>query len=285
MFIGNKKIDSSLIGYSKLMDDKGNVYYRNDNVLPLGYATNNIISYEDYSKLNALAKQEVLLSNIVVDSNSRNEYVSYVEEIVLDRDNYIINVKDIKSIKYELDEKFINKIIYIEFVAKSNNCSSRIKINHVDKFISCKQEKYGYTISDKDIDHIEVILNKGKYSIKDIKVYVLDYARIENSLLDIDSLVTNNSRDYIEGSLLVSGDGYFIIKVLYDKGYNILMDGKSIKYEMVDNKYIGFPISKGNHNIKITNNIKDIFINGLFSYLGLFFMVIINYVEKKRRFT
>ena len=190
MLVGNNTSEEEMIGYNKIMDKEGNIYYKNNDVLYKGFATNNIISYEDYEKLNGFAKQEVLLTNIVVDNRSKNEYVSYVKEVEIDKDNYDIDVKDINKYEIKLDKKHFNKIIYIEFEATSNNCgNSSIKINNVINTITCDNKNYSYVISDKNLEEINVIINKGNYKIRNIKVYSLDYARIENSKMDLDQFI------------------------------------------------------------------------------------------------
>ena len=286
MFNGNNKISNDLIGYKKYMNDQGKIYYKNDDVLYKGFATNNIISYEDYEKLNGLAKQEVILTNIVTDTHSKNEYVSYVKKIKIDKDKYNLKLDDNTKYVFSLDKEYKNKIIYIEFEATSNNCDdSRIKINNVEKDISCKKKKYTYTITDNNIKEIVVNINKGDYKINNIKAYSLDYGRINNSKMELDefNIVTENSS--IIGKIGVAGAGYFVINIPYNNGYEVKLDGNVVKYENVDNNYIGIPISKGKHVISINYDKKYRLMTWFFSYLGLVFMFLVNYIEKKRKFT
>ena len=286
MLIGNNKINNNLIGYRKVMNEKGEIYYKNDDVLFKGFATNNIISYEDYEKLNGIAKQEVILTNIVADKNSKNEYVSYVNDIKLSKDKYDIKIVDSKKYVFKLDELYKNKILYIEFDAKSNDCNnSRIKINNIVNEISCKREKYSYTISDKDLKELVVYIDRGVYKINNIKVYSLDYGRIINSKMELDEFIFKKSNDKIVGNIRVSGDGYFVINIPYDRGYELKIDGKSIRYEKVNNNYLGVPITKGEHVISIDYDIRYRLMTWFFSYLGLTFLIFVNYLEKKRRFT
>ncbi len=286
MLIGQSKSNNEMSGYDKVINDQGEIYYKNNDVLYKGFATNNIISYEDYEKLNGLAKQEVMLTNIVADTNSRNEYVSYVKDINVKEKKYDISVKDVSRYIFKLEKKDMNKIIYIEFEASTDNCEDgRIKINNVDNYISCKQEKYSYTISDKNTEEIVVTISKGKYKIKNIRAYSLDYARVNNSKIELDEFVILHNSSSIIGKIQASGDGYFMITIPYDRGYEVKVDNTITKYEKVDGNFIGVPIKKGKHIISINYETKYRLTAWFFSYLGFVFMFFINYIEKKRKFT
>ena len=286
MLVGNNIIDNDLIGYNKYRNDKEDIYYKNNDVLYKGFATNNVISYEDYGKLNGLAKQEVVLTNIVTDSHSKNEYVSYVKKMKLEKDSYYVRVKDNNKYIFELEKEYRNKIIYIEMDVISDNCDNgRIRINNVDKYISCQQKKYAYTISDNNLMEIVVSIDKGTYKISNIKAYYLDYGRIDNSKIELDEFVVKEDKNNIIGEINVSGDGYFVITIPYDKGYKIELDGIITKYEMVDNYYIGIPISKGKHIISINSDKRYRLMSGFFSYIGVVFMYLISYLERMRTFT
>ncbi len=277
----NKSISKEeMIGYEKV--NNKDVYY-NSNVLPIGFATNSIMSYTDYNKLNNLEKQEVKLSTIIADTISNNEYTSFVKELNKNTNKYILDLKEITTYTFDLKENNKNKIIYIEFIAKSDNCNSSIKINHINKKVTCKEKKYSYTISDKETDRIYVNLSKGNYTINNIKVYSLDYANIEESKIELDEYIPI-TKDTGKINVL-SDNSYFVITKPYDKKYQVRLDGKSIKYEKVDEDYIGFPISKGTHIIKITKDIKENLFGYFFTYLGIVFTYVINYLERLRKFT
>ena len=46
-------------------------------------------------------------------------------------------------------------------------------------------------------------------------------------------------------------NSYFTLSIPYDKGFNILVDGKKVEYYIVNKSFIGFKISKGTHEIEI----------------------------------
>ena len=85
----------------------------------------------------------------------------------------------------------------------------------------------------------------------------------------------NTYGDYINGNINVEEDGYFILSIPYDKGFNIKLDGKEIDYELVDTSFIGFEINKGKHSISISYSApfsslaKLISIFGVIIYIGI----------------
>ncbi len=98
-------------------------------------------------------------------------------------------------------------------------------------------------------------MSKGTYKIKNIEFYTLDYNTIKDIKKSVDEFhfdLENTKGDIIEGSINVKKDNsYFVLSVPYDKGFNIYVDNKRIDYEPVNVSFVGFPISSGNHHIKI----------------------------------
>ena len=262
--------------------NKDMINYSNSK-LSLGISTNDIMSYEDYNKLNSLQKEEVLLSNIVVDKKSHNDYVSNVKEINIEQDRYYIKNNDNIKYTYKIGDNINNTVILVEFLCKK--CNGNIKINDVRREVY-NNKIYRYTLSNIDNSNIYFNLSRGEYDIRNIKIYSLDYASVENNKLTLDKMkVIKNSSNIIEGNIKVSGDGYFMFTIPYEKYYKVYLDGNEIKYELVDNMYIGFPISKGNHNIKLTRDNKFIVVTIFVTYVGLMFLLFINYFESRRKFT
>lgn len=238
------------------------------------FASNNLISTDEYTKLNSLEKKESLLKGIIIDSKGNNNYISNVKSLNIPSDNYYLDIKDNTTYEQKIEE---NNFIYIEFNAKSDNCSnSYIKINNIVNKIKCTKQKYTYLI-DNNTNLVYTVISKGNYIIDNIKIYTLDKAILDNNnYIDI--------YDFNKETINVSNDGYFMYKIKYNNNYEILLDNKEIPYEKVDNNYIGFPITKGKHHIKIKYKTKNKIIGYFFTYLGLFFTYVIYYYERKRKF-
>ncbi len=291
--------NNSLQGYEKISENNEYKIYKNENTLPLGFATSNIMSYEDYSKLNNLVKQEALLNVIVADEKSNNNFISNIQkadinyqeilinkDIISTKDSIIINVKETTKITYELPDKYKNKIIYINFKV-TNGKSKSIKLNNITQEITSNEETLTYELATQEQSSIVFTLDKGQYILSDFETYFLDYASIENYSSQIDPFIVdsiNTKGDTIIGTINVTEDSYFLITLPYDSGFKILLDNEKIPYEKVDDMYIGFKIPKGFHSVEIEYTSSSKLISYLLTILGILSSVSIIYLESKRKF-
>lgn len=287
-----------LQGYELISRHEDIYIYKNENTLPIGFATTEVMSYEDFSKLDKYTKQEALLNLIVADTTSNNNFIQNtkeislpIEEIFNSEDIYInndyltINTKERLILDYELPEKYQNKIVFISMDVKTTN-NKTIKINNITKNISGK-ETIDYIISSKELTNLVLTFTKGQYTISNIKFYLLDYANIENINnkiipLNIDQL--NTKGDTIIGNIETNEDTYFMLTIPYDSGFTILIDNQKINYEKVNEVYIGFPLPAGYHSIEIEYHANGKIIGYLLSTLGLISFITIVYFESKRQF-
>lgn len=300
-----------LYGYEEVEKVEGLGIYKNENVLPLGFATSNVISYDDFNKLGNFVKQEALLNMVVADTTTSNDFVSSIEKIEFNWDEilkgdsvtkesdgtYTINVLDSLKISYDLPDELKNKIVLISF--KMNNIQScrdgdlAIKINNSKNKLTCKEWKYyngneefTYVLAETDLSKLIFSFSKGLFNIGDIETYVLDYADIENVKGKIDSFIVDKEKtkgDKIIGHIDVTKDGYFILSVPYDDGFVIKVDGQKYDYEKVDDAFIGFKILKGEHDIEIEYK-APLKKEGLFlSFIGFVAFVGVTLLESRRK--
>lgn len=301
MLTNNKYIISSskaMQGYELITSYNGIYIYKNDNVLPLGFATNNVLSYEDYNKFNNIVKQEALLNVIVADTQTKNDFIPTAkkvklnyqkilknENIKVEEDNSLsFDLKNNLQIEYKLPKKYKNKIIYIKFKVKNKNKNNVfIKINNEFKY----NNNYEYFLSSTNQEKLIFTFKKGKYQLYDFETYIIDYAYIENVNKNVDKFIIDKEKtkgDIIKGNINVINNGYFMISIPYDLGFIIKVDNKKINYELVDNEYIGFKVKEGSHNITIEYKSPMKVISIIISFLGLIFFIIITYIESKRKF-
>ena len=287
-----------LQGYELISKYEDIYIYKNDNTLPIGFATTEVMSYEDFSKLDKYTKQEALLNLIVADTISDNNFIQNTKEISLPleeifnseniyikKESITINTKERLTIDYQLPEKYQNKIIFISMDVKSTR-NQTIKINNIIKNID-SQETLDYIISSKELTNLVFTFTKGQYTINNIKFYILDYAHIENinnkiTPLNIDQL--NTKGDTIIGNIETTEDTYFMLTIPYDSGFTILVDNQKIEYEKVNDVYIGFPLPEGYHSIEIEYRADGKIMGYLLSILGIVSFITIVYFESKRQF-
>lgn len=316
IYMGNKYLIGEYkeeYGYDILNSIHDNYLYINDEVLPIGYSSDRLMSKKDYDKLTYPYNTEALLNYIIVDNDSSyDNYKTDIEKIAVDYS--VINNKGIKTeekddyteinteggeLLLKVNSDLNGKILFIKFdLLDSNSCSvgdNTITINGVINKLTCRSWKYynnnktfHYTISDKNIDELKVEFSKGNYKIKNIETYTIDYSKLVSNYNNISKFNIDTSfidKELIEGTINVLDDGYFNISIPYDKGFSIYVDDEKIDYEKTDLSFIGFKINKGNHKISIKYNPSIIEISKRLSSSGLIIILITYYIEwrPKRR--
>ena len=292
--------NNPLHGYNQISRINEYKLYKNDNTFPIGFATSNVMSYEDFYKLNNQTKQEALLNVIVADTESKNDFVPTTKKIelplkeIFNQDNLysennqvFINTKEILKINYTLPEKYQNKILFIKFNVKNSRDNQIVKINNISKTISKSNHSLEYILSSSNQSNLIFTFTKGQYLLSDFEFYILDYANIENCSKKVDPFIieSNNTKgDKIIGTIEVSQDSYFMITLPYEKGFTILVDNNKIAYEKVDETYIGFQISEGLHSIEIRYTVPYKYLAYLLTILGIISFITITYFESKRQF-
>lgn len=313
MLTNNKYVISRnkpLQGYELVKTDDGINIYKNDQVLPLGFATNNTMNIDDFNKLNFAEQMEALLNVIVTDNKSSNNFKPSVkkanidfdevfknEKITKEKDNtYTLKLSDSLKVTYPLPEEYQNKILIIRFkMNHEQSCSEgdqSITINNIKNKLTCKSWKYhngnrifDFVLAEQDLTKLTISFQEGEFNIGDFEAYVLDYQDISNVKSNIDELVIDKDKtkgDQIIGNIDVKEDGYLMLTLPYDEGFTINVDDQKVDYELVDQAFIGFKISKGQHNIKInyTAPMKDISL--IISSIGIVAFIILIIVDKKR---
>ena len=301
IYAGNKYIISSkeedIIGYEKIDSINKFNLYKNDNVFTLGYSTDKLMSLREYKTLNYPYNVEALMNYTVVDQDIISDYQTDIKEIQIEKDNYNIELKENKTFNIKTKNTYKNKLIFIkfdmEYAQKCKDGDTYIRINDVTNKLTCRSWKYHnknysfeYVISsNNEISNLDIEMSKGKYIIKNIKVYELDYDKIKDinklhSKFIIDKKTTKG--DIINGKIQVKENGYFSMSVPYDEGFTIYMDNKKIKHEIVNTSFIGFEIEKGNHEIKIIYDSPWLKEGKILSAVGIIMFLSVIVVEKKR---
>jgi uncharacterized membrane protein YfhO len=298
------------IGYQKLSNNDYTNIYQNDYVFPLGYSSNSLMSMIDFEGLDYPYRSETLLNNIVVDKNVTSNYTSLLQEtnlsytyvpnldIVPQDEEYTVNSNNGENITLKLDEPIINKILFVKFrIGKASKCSEgdiSVTINGISNKLTCKEWLYfnnnydfEYAISSPNkISKLDIEVSKGNFKISDIKTYTLDYDAVKNSVLKIDKFIVDTNKtkgNIIEGKINVTNDGYFATTIPYDKGYSVYLDNKKLDYEKVNTAFIGFPINRGNHNIRIVYTSPGFRAGLISSIIGLLLFTLVIVREKHQK--
>ena len=158
-------------------------------------------------------------------------------------------------INYQLNRKTNNEIIVIEgdVINHLPLQSVSITINGIKNKLSKSTSPYynqnthfTYLLT---AQQLSISLSKGHYDLKNIQTYSLNKNALKN--IKVDPLSINKGKDILNGTINVSNDGYFITRIPYDRGYQILVDHQEVKSEVVNEAFLGCKNQKGKHQIQI----------------------------------
>ncbi len=294
--------NNSNLGYELISDNKDYQIYKNENILPIGYASDALLSYSDYKRLSYPYNIEALLNNIIVDEDLETNYESNIEEydiselkqafeqtnFKIEDDMYHFTLQNNKKLSVPLKNKINNKILIISFDMKlSQSCSkgdTYIIINGIKNKLTCKSWKYhnnnydfNYVLSTPNIEELNIEFSKGEFLIDNIRAYTLDYDKIKTLNQNIDTFnidYDKTKENKIVGNINVTNDGYFILKVPYDKGFEIYIDGYATELENVNDGFIGTKIRNGEHNIEIIYHTPLLLLGKFISIIGIIIFIL-----------
>ena len=277
-YMGNKylfNLSADIMGYEKISDN----VYKNEDVMPIGYTTNKVMSLEEYKRLDKREQLDAYLNYAIINEDTGDVYDKKVEEVtpkynvsktegleIEENDGkYNIKAKKDNELVIDLDEDMTGKIILIDFKMNyDNHCNkddSYITINGMTNKLTCQEWKYHnknyefeYAVSGNDLNELIINFSKGKFKIDNLNINVYDY----NDLIELRESVTEfkidrekTKGDYIYGSINNKERSFFKLSIPYDKGFEILVDGKEVDYQKVNLSFIGFWLDEGNHDIVI----------------------------------
>lgn len=314
LLTGNKYLLTNtppFIGYEKINQQGKQALYETKNALPLAYASSHLVSQKTFEEMGYPYNQDIILKNIIVDKDIDNPVSSNVHKIDLKLDLEELKKLNIKEtngvysfsldkqekITLPLKEPLSNTLLYIRFqLLESNSCNigdTEITINNVGNKLTCASWKYhnqnytfDYVLALDEIDSLEITLSKGNYKLTNIEFYTLDYNTIEDLNENVDPFLFDSKKtmgDRIVGDIAVQEDGYFVLSVPYDTGFQITVDGKKQDYEKANISFIGFPISQGNHHIEIEYQAPGKKGGAILSLLGMILAIAIIIYENKKK--
>lgn len=266
-----------------LINQCGDYYlFRNQNALPVGYASSSLMSEEQYYSLGDAERAEALLKNIITPETSENTVNPCSCRKLADEYTLSGNVSPISEIdgayKISADKEFAvtaslstpveGELILLKFHADNrigaadSRSDISITVNGITNTLSAPDWKYHnlnydfmYIISsDKPLSSLELEFSKGNYILSDFEAYAINAQVLKEAQSGKDAFVIDRGSmggDVISGSISVSADGWFNLSVPFDEGFNIYVDGKKVEYFKTNTAFIGFPIAAGSHKIEI----------------------------------
>lgn len=253
----------------QLVDTVGDVsIYENENVLPIGYVTDQVVSEETFDELTWLEKQLVLQNCAVVEEADENEDAAEMAGTVRKvnlagyNDSYHIQADQTEKITLSLTEKQEgDEFLFISFDVKNNRKSSDVWITvqgEKNKLTASNAVYYNgnttfcYTCSlPEEADSLEIQLSAGNYEISNIQAwYGTSKEETDNWWQDA-GLELQKDGDSLSGSFDIGTDGWLITSIPYDENFEIHIDGEEAEVQKVNQGFVGTEVSAGKHKIEI----------------------------------
>lgn len=255
--------DSDVPGYTLVKKCGTTGIYQNKDAAPVMYATDRVMTEEEYKKLTFPYNQTAFLEYAVVgehtESSDQNIMTAYEPVSLKMANNRTTGGAEQKTMQQEGQKQ----ILFLRFRVDNAhpNKDVAVWINGIRNKLSAKDHVYynenkifTYAVPLKDgEDTISVTFGKGKYRLRHVQAYLGSLPErselLYQSEIQVDKKQTEDN--VIQGTIRVKKDGWFITSIPYDKHFKIYIDGKETEIQKVNTAFLGCKIESGNHELKI----------------------------------
>ena len=255
--------DSDVPGYTLVKKCGKTGIYQNKDAAPVMYATDRVMTEEEYKKLAFPYNQTAFLEYAVVgehtESSDQNIMTAYEPVSLKMANNRTTGGAEQKMMQQEGQKQ----ILFLRFRVDNAhpNKDVAVWINGIRNKLSAKDHVYynenkifTYAVPLKDgEDNISVAFGKGKYRLRHVQAYLGSLPErselLYQSEIQVDKKQTEDN--VIQGTIRVKKDGWFITSIPYDKHFKIYIDGKETEIQKVNTAFLGCKIESGNHELKI----------------------------------
>lgn len=303
--------DSDVPGYTLVKKCGTTGIYQNKDAAPVMYATDRVMTEEEYKKLAFPYNQTALLEYAVVggyteseDQNIMTAYKPVSLKKVDAQDGWKIHAKkmtkttfSIQQMQWETTQRQEGQkqILFLSFRVDNAhpNKDVAVWINGIRNKLSAKDHVYYnenkifiYAVPLKDgEDNISVTFGKGKYRLRHVQAYLGSLPErselLYQSEIQVDKKQTEDN--VIQGTIRVKKDGWFITSIPYDKHFKIYIDGKETEIQKVNTAFLGCKIESGNHEVKIIYHAPGTTTGKVLSLIGIAGFVLVLVQEKRKQ--
>ena len=287
--------DSDVPGYTLVKKCGTTGIYQNKDAAPVMYATDRVMTEEEYKKLAFPYNQTAFLEYAVVgehtESSDQNIMTAYEPVSLKMANNRTTGGAEQKTIQQEGQKQ----ILFFRFRVDNAhpNKDVAVWINGIRNKLSAKDHVYynenktfTYAVPLKDgEDNISVTFGKGKYRLRHVQAYLGSLPErselLYQSEIQVDKKQTEDN--VIQGTICVKKDGWFITSIPYDKHSKIYIDGKETEIQKVNTAFLGCKIESGNHELKIIYHAPGTTTGKVLSLIGIAGFLLVLVREKRKQ--
>ena len=273
--------DSDVPGYTLVKKCGTTGIYQNKDAAPVMYATDRVMTEEEYKKLAFPYNQTAFLEYAVVgehtESSDQNIMTAYEPVSLKMANNRTTGGAEQKTIQQEGQKQ----ILFFRFRVDNAhpNKDVAVWINGIRNKLSAKDHVYynenkifTYAVPLKDgEDNISVTFGKGKYQLSHVQAYLGSLPERSKTLyqseVQVDKKLTKDN--VIQGTIQVKNDGWFITSIPYDTHFKMYIDGKETKIQKVNTAFLGCEIGSGKHEVRIVYHAPGATEGKVFSMIGI----------------
>lgn len=260
---------------------------KNEQIAPIWYVTDQVITEEEYQKSSFPECQTMLLQRSVVETKdnldlgkkSKMNLSSLPkmtrEKIELpEQDSGSLSIRSVKEGTYRIcAKKEMTCSIPLTGLNQNDDLlavSFRMtnKHPHKDVFIQINQQtnklsdyEYGnhndtfyYMVSQDKSQEMQIVFGRGEYEISDWKVYSGCLAALQNHELYQQPVQTDlhgPQGDRLSGRVSCQKPGYLVTSIPYDENFELILDGKQADLVRVNTSFLGAKVDAGEHVIRL----------------------------------
>ena len=303
--------DSDVPGYARVKKCGKKGIYQNKDAAPVMYATDQVMTEEEYQKLPFPYNQTALLEYAVVggyteseDQNIMTAYKPVSLKKADTQDGWKIHAKKMKKTTFSIRQvqrettqrqERKKQILFLSFRVDNArpNKDVAVWINGIRNKLSAKDHVYynenktfTYAVPLKDgEDTISVVFGKGKYQLSHVQAYLGSLPERSETLyqseVQVDKKQTKDN--VIQGMIQVKNDGWFITSIPYDTHFKIYIDGKEKKIQKVNTAFLGCKLERGKHEVKIVYHAPGAVAGKVLSLIGIAGFLSLLAGEKRKR--
>ncbi len=286
-FMGTKYIISENdpgLYYEQLEEGKHLNLYESKYAYPVVYKSQNIMSEDQFDNAEFPYTSEYLMTHTIVKDGAQTDYKSLLNPCDVS-EQYAFVQKKAENYTIELDEGYRNQLIYLSFDIMNkgeylNNKDISITINGVKNKLTAKNAmyynantKFDFVISMKDTTELRIEITKGKYDIRNLKMYTskMIYSKYE----EVDALKINEGKGIISCTTEATKGEYLVTSFPYDKGFTATVNGKDVEVEVVNKAFVGLRLIEGKNDVVIEYKAPFFREGVLVSVVGVLLMIIV----------
>ena len=287
--------DSDVPGYTLVKKCGTTGIYQNKDAAPVMYATDRVMTEEEYKKLAFPYNQTAFLEYAVVgehtESSDQNIMTAYAPVSLKMANNRTTGGAEQKTMQQEGQKQILFLRVRVDNAHPNKDVA--VWINGIRNKLSAKDHVYynenkifTYAVPLKDgEDNISVTFGKGKYRLRHVQAYLGSLPErselLYQSEIQVDKKQTEDN--VIQGTIHVKKDGWFITSIPYDKHFKIYIDGKETEIQKVNTAFLGCKIESGNHELKIIYHAPGTTTGKILSLIGIAGFLLVLVREKRKQ--